>query len=700
MRTLNRILRPAASLLLCVWVLLPDAVFGMPAATPDSWEVEGKGRAAALAAASFEKMPTPDPAQAAFDVLDYQLQLTVDPGAEFIQGVNFVTFRAVGDDCDHLVLDFVDGMGFAGAGLAMGGYVPLQFTHENDRVFIDLEPRPANGDTLVVACLFGGSPQPDGLYGFQFTTRADGVKVAASVSEPWSARTWWPCKDDPRDKATVTMTLAVPDGMTGVSIGEQLLEAPPTPNGVGSGVASSAAVAFTYWRAHQPLPTYLVSIAVSEYALIEDTYHSNTQRLPIRHWVYPDLVDEALIDFAPVNDMIAFCEERFGEWPFPGEKFGHVLFDWDGAMEHPTAVTYSSQFLTGDNFFDTIVMHEIAHQWFGDLITPEDWTEIWLNEGFATYVEALWREHTRGADALKWFMAARSVSTWWNGPLVRESGQTDPWYYFKDMVYHKGAWVLHMLRRLLGDETFFEVLHAYAQDPKLMYATAVSDDLLEHIGRITGDDLSWFFDQWLHRSTQPELSIAWNNRVDGPQHQVEIIVTQVQPHDPYAGDAPFLLPLEILLHTAAGDTLIEVFCDRNVNYFRIPTAGPGLGLEIDPDGWLLHTVSSTVAVGDGTTGSRFSLLPPTDHPFQGRGTLRWRAETPSRDELTLLDLRGRVLRRHVAESGVGGERSFLWDGRDADGRACASGAYVYRVVCRPADGAAPQTRTGKITLAR
>jgi aminopeptidase N len=673
----------------------------MPDGTPDSWAVEGKGRAAPLKSTDADKQPSLDPEQTQFDVLDYMLQLTVDPLAETVQGANYVTFTALSDDCDRLVLDFVDGMNVGGAGLIDGAYRPLVFTHADDLVRIQLEPAPAAGETLTVAVLFGGTPEPDGLYGFQFTTRADGVKVAASISEPWSARTWWPCKDDPADKATFTLSLAVPDGMTGVSIGEQLANAPTSPLGAtfDAATASSSPASFWYWRENRPVSTYLFAIAVSEYATIEDTYHSNSRRLPIRHYVYPELVDEALIDFAPLNSMLAFCEERFGEWPFPGEKYGHVLFDWDGAMEHPTSTTYSSLFITGDNFFDTIMMHELAHQWFGDLITPVDWTQIWLSEGFATYVEALWREHTSGFSAMKWFMAARSNFTWWTDPLVRDPAVSDPWYYFKNMVYYKGAWVLHMLRRLVGDDAFFTALREYAEDPSLQYGSATSLNLVEHFERVSGEDLDWFFDQWLYRSTNPELAIAWSNLIDGSQHFVELLIDQVQPTDPYAGDAPFLLPLEIRLHTAAGDTLVEVFLERRESSFRIPVPAAGLSLEVDPDGWLLHSVTSTVVAGD-RSAAFFSLLPPADHPFQGRGTLRWRAAAPSTDELTLVDLRGRVVRRRTIESPAGGERAYVWDGRDDDGRPCASGAYAYRVVCRPADGSAPLARTGKITLAR
>ncbi|MBU0743080.1 hypothetical protein KKG45_06165 [bacterium] len=701
---------------MCAWLLVPCAVLGAAGdgPGPDSWLHEGKGtpRGAHDVTIAPDKAPTTHPLQDQFDVLHYTHFLRLEFDTQSILGTTLITFTPVENDVEMLVLDFTDDMTFASAALLDPWYTPLTLSRDEDRVFIQLPAAYGPTDTLNAIVTFSGAPQPDGVYGLRFTTREDGKLVAASVSEPWSARSWWPCKDDPRDKATYDVSLYVPDGVTGVSNGAELSSPPTHPYLPAEGRALADAVlpggfadksyAVSYWQETRPISTYHFCVAASEYARLDDAYVSvSGDTLQITNFVYPDLVPQAEIDFAPLNDMLAWCENMFGPYPFPGEKYGHVLFDWNGAMEHPTATTYSSQFLTGDNYFDTIVMHELAHQWFGNLVTCANWTHTWLNEGFATYVEGLWREYKYGANSLKWFMRARSVFTWWNGPLVRDASNDNPWYYFHEMVYHKGAWLLHMLRKELGDQDFFDILRHFPHQEDTSYGTADTDDFIAFCESRTGRELSAFFDQWLYRETCPELSIRWYNIEVGGEPRVNIEISQIQPTDPVYGDAPFVLDMDIRLEGDAGNVSTEIRIARRWQIIQLHVPGEMETLVLDPGGWLLFSTDIATAAGPSSDEPlTLQLRDPSPNPFTGRGVIAWTTSRPSRDVLSLYDLRGRQVRDWRLAHADAGARSVAWDGRDRDGHPLATGTYFYTVTSRPADGGAPLRRTGKITLAR
>jgi aminopeptidase N len=706
----------ALPLLICIWLLIPGQLLAVSGddAGPDAWLFEGKLRPHDLpqAPGGFDRAPATHPLQDMIDVLHYANFLLLDFNSQSLSGVTFVTFAPVDDGVNELVLDYADDMSLTRSALIAPEYTDLSYVHDDDRVHATLPASYGVGDTLTAMVVFNGAPQPDGIYGFQFTEREDGALVAASLSEPWSARSWWPCKDDPRDKATFDLILYVPEGITGVSNGAELSQFNPhpylTPRAAAAALAELPATfadksfSISYWYEAQPISTYHFSIAASEYARLDDVYITAAgDDLPIVNYVYPDLVDEAEIDFAPLNDMLAWCEEMFGPYPFPGEKYGHALFDWDGAIEHPTATTYSSQFLTGDNYFDSIVMHELAHQWFGNQVTCEDWTHIWLNEGFATYAEGLWREHKYGPRSLYWFMYQRSFFTWWNGPLVRDPDHGDPWYYFDNIVYHKGAWLLHMLRKEVGDQDFFHILRNFAHEPDLTYGVANSQDFVDYCERQTGQELSAFFDQWLYRETYPELDVSWYNLEFGGTPYLFLEIDQVQPVDPTCGDDPFEIKMDIRMETLAGDVTTTIGIARRSQVIRLSPPGPVTNVVLDPDGWLLHSANVVTAVDQPLDEPLVvELREPAPNPFTGRGVIAWTASRPTSDELAIYDVRGRRVRGWRLSPAGAGARSIAWDGSDEDGRRMSAGTYFYTVTSRPDDGGPPLRRTGKITLAR
>ena len=696
----------ACSLLGCVCLSLAvhgSAAASLPKPGPDAAAIEGKGRAAARARASALRLPTPDPRQDAFDVLDYDNQMAVDFDVQKLWGWTAVTFRgAPGDTATQLVLDFLPPM--IVLAVRADDTTSLPFTHIDEHLVIDLPAPVGETDTTTVDIFFHGQPAPDGFLGFGFGTTAEGAPLAATLSEPWSARSWWPCRDDPRDKATYTARLYVPKGLTAVSNGVRLAEEPPRLSsakrvGPWDELVPAARDAALYvpffWRESLPISSYHFSLAVSDYVELHDDWLG----LPIVHYVYPSQVAAARVDFAALPAMIAFCSERFGAYPFAGQKYGMASFDWDGAMEHPTATSWGSILMTGDARYETIVLHELSHQWFGNQVTCASWTQTWLNEGFTTYAEALWTEYRNGPTSRKWFMVARSVFEVWSGPLVREPGHADPAYYFEDMVYYKGAWVLHMLRRWLGDPLFHACLREWLQEPAVRFGTGTSDDFVRVCERVTGQDLGWYFPQWLYWTVYPMLDVGWVNTAPGA---LAVTVRQTQPPDPVYGDQAFAIPIELRIAGSGFADTLSVFMDRRVQTFTLATPGPVTQLTVDPDRWLLQrTVSVRQATLTGVTdpSATARLLPTSPNPLSAGGQVRWEAAAPGADDLAIHDLRGRRLVTRRWPARPAGPRAFAWDGRDDGGRRLPAGVYLVTITCAPTpDAARPPGTTGSIRL--
>ena len=511
----------------------------------------------------------------------------------------------------------------------------------------------------------------------------------ATVSEPWSARSWWPCKDDPNDRAMTTVTIRAPLGMVGVSNGKLTLRSGNT----------------TQWFQVNPVPTYLVSIAVGDYVELADQYDGPAGRIDLRHWVYPGEEDDVREDMSVLPGMLDFCASLLGPYPFAGQPFGIAEVPWDEAMEHPTAVTWGDVLVTGTHQFDTVLMHELAHMWFGNLVSPVDWTHIWLNEGFATYFEALWAEHVHGQTGLISFMNSHSWGLGYGtDTLIRNPSSSWPPYYFRAIAYHKGAWVLHMLRRELGDEDFFAALRHYIERADLRWGNAESADFQASCEAVSGRDLSIFFDQWLTRTTYPVLRVDWQNNWQEGANEVRVRVRQEQDPEPDGSQPAYSFPLDVQMRGAGLDTTVTLIVYRLDQEFVVPLPATISNVDIDPQRWLLHDDAADVLnkSGRNVAAAPVRLLPATPNPFNPRTVFMWETEVATSDEVEIFDVMGRRLLHRQWGERTAGRREFLWTGTDDTGREAPSGIYLYRVTTRGQAEAGPFQRRlhGKVTLAR
>jgi len=457
--------------------------------------------------------------------------------------------------------------------------------------------RPYDACEMVqVAVDYEGYPQTAGFGAFRWWLRG-GNLVVATLSEPFYARYWWPCKDTLGDKATMRMHVTVPSEFVALSNGYEL----------GTEVLAGGRTKYRWYEIH-PMAAYLASLAIASYQRYERRYEFDfagfPAAMPVPCYLYPDHWDFEAGE--PLPAQKAGCDELpgmletfsglFGHYPFLIEKYGVVETGGGGglsaSMEHQTL----SSMWKVDNYSD-IMAHELAHQWWGDELTCATWYDIWLNEGFASYAEALYREHRpRGSMILYWQrMNARRPSNP-DAQVYRNSIDTTGAIFNTNAVYNKAAWVMHMLRHLLGDDAFFRMLADYRA--VFHHASVTTQQFSALVSWSFGHDLSWFTEQWVMNPGSPDYE--WNYAAEriGGRDYLKLAIWQRQDVEGYD---LFTMPIDIRVTTAFGSSTHTVWNDAWSEYYVIPIEGTPIEVEFDEDGgtsnrnWVLASSRSLVA---------------------------------------------------------------------------------------------------------
>jgi len=449
--------------------------------------------------------PTPPEGDRGYDVLNYDLEIKFDPSEKTIEGVNTIRLRPLADGLQDIRLDLVDELvctriSFRGEAIA--------FTHQGDSLVAHLPTAPIAQAPMSLEVAWTGKPPPHGAFrtGLMFRWHENGtlgdpdddVPIIANMSQPSSSHAWWPCKDIPGDKAVVSMAATVPDTLFAVSNG--LLMTTET---------SEPGWTRFFYTSDYPIAPYLVSIAATNYQNRSEFCRVEGQSpLLLRYHIFPQHVDQSYVDLANTCAMMEFMHGLAGPYPFAFDKYAQAEIKWLGSMEHQTATSLSQIVFTGNRYHEGVIIHEIAHQWFGDSLTPAVWADIWLNEGFARYFEALWIEHTEGVEAYQAYM--RLIGPERHPHLFAGDGTlADPVPILpNNLIYDKGAWVLHMLRMRIGDDNFFTFLHDYANDPNLRLGHVTLADMEGHAEAVAAEDLSAFFDPWVQTATVPAVGAS------------------------------------------------------------------------------------------------------------------------------------------------------------------------------------------------
>lgn len=473
------------------------------------------------------------------DVQRYLLELRIDPSQRNISGVLTMTFSPT-QPLSRLRMRLHPALNVST--VQVDDVVTSRAAREGANILFSFNPALAPGTTHLVALTYAGPPQNLGSIGggFMYSSH-QGTASATTLSEPFASYAWWPCVDDVTDKSTAEIRLTVPPGMVGASIGSLV------------SITTGQDGWRTYdWVESYPVANYLISANVTNYSEFADYYQSldGSVTMDLSYFFYPEWEGQAILNVARVPDMIHTFAQLCGEYPFLREKYGMVAFPWDGGMEHQTLTSMGDGLLGGRGNYDGIYAHELAHQWWGDDVTCATWNDIWLNEGFATYFEALWIARAYGmdmGDVLDQYYDDHRAGGTMAGPVYRSSGNNP----FGDTgaVYDKGAWVLHMLRNVMGEVAFWDSLADYQASHR--YGNARTQDLQAACEARYGASLAWFFDQWLYTPKRPVYHVSFTA---GPG-SVTLTVAQRQGQKVAHRTADrnvYIMPADIALHFEDG----------------------------------------------------------------------------------------------------------------------------------------------------
>ena len=462
------------------------------------------------------------------------------------------------------------------------GTQTTRFTHtlSQSRLFIPLPAALPLNSIFTVRVYYSGTPNPNGTFGAPYRASTHGtpaVPIIYSFSEPYGARQWWPCKDVPDDKFTADLYWTCATAYFPVS------------NGVLSDKTINSNGTHTlHYKESYPVSSYLVSVACTNYKFLFGIYTSlnGTSIMTVGNYIYPENLATEGNGVGGTLALIKFYARMFGEYPFIREKYVTASHNISSSMEHQTCTSLGGGLLSPDGRGRSNC-HEFAHQWFGDMITMKNFDHLWLNEGFATYIEALWIEEQYGTDSYHTYV--NNWTTYDTYPIVGGSADNFSGY----IVYRKGAWVLHMLRKVMGDAPFFAGIKDYAGDTSLMYGNALSSDFQRHMESSLGGttSLSWFFNAWLYQSNRPAYQIGWGNHTQNGNTVLDLRINQTQTGGYY------VMPVDVKVKFTGGtSTTVTVWNTQTPLQYSHVTLNGNLSVSaivFDPDNWLLKTASIT-----------------------------------------------------------------------------------------------------------
>ncbi len=494
------------------------------------------------------------------DVLHYGLQINLLTDDKIIECVDEITALSTTKDLKEIEFNIYDNLNVSE--VLLNG-VNADYSRKKNRIFINTNEN--LNDTFKVKIKYSGTPKRAGFDGFVFG-EVNGTDLIYNISEPTYASTWFLCDDDPADKALLDIEITNDSQFISVS------------NGILESVKTQDNKKTYHYKTIYPISTYLVAVYSAPYVSYNDIYTglNGKDSMKIEYYVLPEHLKYAKVDFAEHNNMIKVFSKLFGEYPFIKEKYGVAEFLWNlGAMENQTITGIGYNFLNGNDFFKDTYAHELSHHWWGNSVSPKTWNDIWLNEGFATYCEALYAEAVNGKSALTARMMSK-FSESFSGTLYA------PKDLFGETVYDKGAWVLHMLRFEIGDSSFFQTLRKYYDLYK--YSNASVEDFISVCEKVSRKNLDKFFDQWVYTGTEIpfcEYSYSTEKNDDTTFLNFKIIQTQTEYPE-------FHFPLEIKLKYKNGETEIKRIEINSANQeFRFAIPDDINDLVIDPDYHLL-----------------------------------------------------------------------------------------------------------------
>jgi aminopeptidase N len=595
-----------------------------------------------------QTVPIKTAASSWFDVSYYRLELNIITPASFLTGKVTITGVCHKSGEQTLTFDLVQNMHIDS--IVVDGQ-SRPFFQNNESFNFSLASSTSIGSHLSVEIIYRGTPISTGLSSFSFNFHS-GVPWVYSLSQPYGAKDWWPCKDDPGDKAdsadiNVTCDSTFKVGSNGILV---------------SVINNANGTSTHHWKERYPIASYLISVALTNYVQFSNWYrYSATDSMEVLNYILPEHYAEAFQQLPLTIDMLKIFSDLFGLYPFIKEKYGHAEFGRGGAMEHQTMTSTT-------NFNELTIAHELAHQWFGDMITCQSWSDLWLNEGFAQYCSALYLERQYGNSAYWTYMGSQFDQAYQAQGAIGAPDTSSARNLFNSrLVYSKGASVLHMLRRVLGDTLFFRVLYTYAHDPVLMYSTATIHDFQRICETVADTNLDYFFQEWIYGTGFPNYFYSWNWKRMNDSSLLTLDITQVN-----SQSAPpfFTMPIDVHITAGGRDTIFTVLNKAQSQQFQLRCDVQPSMVLLDPEKWILRYVFT----GADRPPTHFFLEQNYPNPFNSTTTIMYWLPVRSAITLKIYDLLGREVRTLADDVQSAGVHECQWVNPSN-----ASGVYFYRL---------------------
>lgn len=570
--------------------------------------------------------PTIEPSQRDYDVQHMDIAITMDPASATIPSaapaVVTITAKSLIAGLTQCILDFNDNSGqmvidAVDSGPSTPGLV-YDWRIATEKLWIDLPGPVAQGADFTVRVTYHGTPVAG--KGYRRGVHNSTVPNVYTYNQPYDARTWLPCKDIPEDRFLLDVHATVPNT---VYSGYPLFV---VSNGTLTSVEPSGSNNIYHWHETYPIVTQYVSLNCSNYRPASGVYTglSGTASMPVTHRLFPESYATESPELPRTIEVMGYYASQFGEFPFINEKYETASWMASGGMEHQTCTSLPPNEM-GATPYHRRNIHELFHMWFGDAIGVETFQHVWISEGWASYAEALWKEHHFGITDFKTRMSEYKSSSS-DGFAILDATKADtfgvsPHY---GVEYCKAAWVVHMLRRVMGDTAFFQGAKNFATDPSLQYKSVVTDDLQGHMEAVYGADLSWFFDEWLLQTTRPSYQWLWATHTSGSDTWVDLGVTQVQSGTSYT------MPIDFRITFSDSSTKeITVLNNQLSQNFSVNVGSKTpTGVTFDWDSWILCNATNVSA----STPAAPTLQSVKGNGVAGTATITW---TPSATPLIL-----------------------------------------------------------------
>jgi len=525
---------------------------------------------------------------ASFDLIYQRLNFTVDPAVNFISGSVYSLVKYLEYADNQIRFDLIDVLTVDS--VKCNGE-KTTFQHSADKINISLLMPMQKNSISPVEIFYHGAPPQSG-YGSFTVKQHNNVPEIWTLSEPYGAKTWWPCKESLTDKIdSIDVFITCPGEYKAASNGKLISD------------QISGDTRTAHWKHRYPIATYLVAIAVTNYETYSDFLDTpGGKKIEVLNYIYPEYLDTAKTKSAEILSILQFYNSKFITYPFADEKYGHAQFDWGGGMEHQTM-----SFMTTLDY--QLVAHEMAHQWFGDYITLASWHDIWLNEGFATYLTGLVFENLQNGY---WW------PIWKNYQVKKVTSSPEGSVYVADttninrifnsrLSYSKGSALLHMLRWEMGDELFFRGMKNYLNDPTIANGFASQEKFVNHMETAADTTFAEFFRDWYYGEGYPTYHFVYFPDSSNPAKQI-LRISQTPSHSSVDF---FEMHIPIRVWKDGNYKDLRLYNTSQNQEFVI--SGEKIdSIQFDPDKWLIAKTDQILPVNEISKPEQIEIIPEYD----------------------------------------------------------------------------------------